>query len=205
MNSFYQDRYNHLQIVWINKLVQMKLFIVGLVLFFGTHMIPITPVKPLLISRLGVSLYSGLFSLLALLGFIVIIYGFQIANTTTLWSSLPYSSGLALVLMPIAMIFLMPGSRKTNFFQKFKHPMFIGILIWAFTHLLANGDLRTTLLFSSFAIYCIVDMLFTKKITTTSNTTYPMSNDFIFIGMGLVAYTFVVYFHQYIAGVKILL
>ena len=205
MNSFYQDRYNHLQIVWINKLVQMKLFIVGLVLFFGTHMIPITPVKPLLISRLGVSLYSGLFSLLALLGFIVIIYGFQIANTTTLWSSLPYSSGLAFVLMPIAMIFLMPGSRKTNFFQKFKHPMFIGILIWAFTHLLANGDLRTTLLFSSFAIYCIVDMLFTKKITTTSNTTYPMSNDFIFIGMGLVAYTFVVYFHQYIAGVKILL
>jgi len=189
--------------VWINEFVQMKLFIVGLVVFFGTHMIPITPVKPLLISRLGVSLYSGLFSLLALLGFIVIIYGFQIANTTTLWSSLPYSSGLAFVLMPIAMIFLMPGSRKTNFFQKFKHPMFIGILIWAFTHLLANGDLRTTLLFSSFAIYCIVDMLFTKKITTTSNTTYPMSNDFIFIGMGLVAYTFVVYFHQYIAGVKI--
>ena len=203
MNFFYQDRYNHLQLVWINEFVQMKLFIVGLVLFFGTHMIPITPVKPLLISRLGVSLYSGLFSLLALLGFIVIIYGFQIANTTTLWSSLPYSSGLALVLMPIAMIFLMPGSGRTNFFQKFKHPMFIGILIWAFTHLLANGDLRTTLLFSSFAIYCIVDMLFTKKITTTSNTTYPMSNDFIFIGMGLVAYTFVVYFHQYIAGVKI--
>ena len=181
----------------------MKLFIVGLVLFFGTHMIPITPVKPLLISRLGGGLYSGLFSLLTLFGFIVIIYGFKIASTTTLWSSLPYSSGLALVLMPIAMIFLMPGSRRTNFFQKFKHPMFVGILIWAFVHLLANGDLRTTLLFSSFAIYCIVDMLFTKKITTTSNTTYPMSNDFIFIGMGLVAYTFVVYFHQYIAGVKI--
>ena len=183
----------------------MKLFIVGLVLFFGTHMIPITPVKPLLIRRLGGGLYSGLFSLLALLGLIVVIYGFQIANTTTLWSPLPYSRELAFVLMFIAVIFLMPGSGRTNFFQKFKHPMFIGILIWAFTHLLANGDLRTTLLFSSFAIYCIVDMLFTKKITTTSNTTYPMSNDFIFIGMGLVAYTFVVYFHQYIAGVKILL
>ena len=183
----------------------MKIFIVGLVLFFGTHMIPITPVKPLLIRRLGGGLYIGLFSLLALLGLIVVIYGFQIANTTTLWSPLPYSRELAFVLMSIAVIFLMPGSGRTNFFQKFKHPMFIGILIWAFTHLLANGDLRTTLLFSSFAIYCIVDMLFTKKITTTSNTTYPMSNDFIFIGMGLVAYTFVVYFHQYIAGVKILL
>jgi hypothetical protein len=97
----------------------------------------------------------------------------------------------------------MPGSGRTNFFQKFKHPMFIGILIWAFTHLLANGDLRSALLFSSFALYCIVDMMFTKNITNTANVAYPMSNDFIFIGMGLVAYTFVVYFHQYIAGVKI--
>ncbi|SVA20717.1 uncharacterized protein METZ01_LOCUS73571, partial [marine metagenome] len=41
----------------------MKLFIVGLVLFFGVHIIPITPFKPLLISRLGGGLYSGLFSL----------------------------------------------------------------------------------------------------------------------------------------------
>jgi len=181
----------------------MKLFIAGLVLFFRTHMIPITAVKPLLISRLGGGLYSGLFSLLALLGLIVVIYGFQITNTTTLWSPLPYSREITFVLMPIAVIFLMPGSGRTNFFQKFKHPMFIGILIWAFTHLLANGDLRSALLFSSFALYCIVDMMFTKNITNTANVAYPMSNDFIFIGMGLVAYTFVVYFHQYIAGVKI--
>jgi len=182
----------------------MKLFIVGLVLFFGTHMIPITPVKPLLISRLGGGLYSGLFSLLALFGFIVIIYSFQIASTTTLWSPLPYSRELAFVLMPIAVIFLMPGSGRTNFFQKFKHPMFIGILIWAFTHLLANGDLRSTLLFSSFALYCIVDMMFTKNITGTTNVAYPIMNDIIFIGLGVIVYIFIVYFHQYIAAVKIL-
>jgi uncharacterized membrane protein len=106
--------------------------------------------------------------------------------------------------MPIAVIFLMPGSGKTNYFQKFKHPMFIGILIWAFVHLLANGDLRSTIIFFSFALYCIVDMLFTKNNTTTSNATYPMSNDIIFIGLGLMVYTLIVYFHQYIAGVKIL-
>ena len=182
----------------------MKLFIAGLVLFFGTHMIPITPVKPLLISRLGGGLYSGLFSLLALFGFIVIIYGFKIASTTTLWSSLPYSSGLALVLMPISMIFLMPGSRKTNFFQKFKHPMFIGVIVWSFAHLLANGDLRSTLLFSSFALYCIVDMMFTKNITNVTNISYPISNDIIFIVLGAIGYISIVYFHQYIAGVKLL-
>ena len=182
----------------------MKLFIAGLVLFFGTHMIPITSVKPLLISRLGGGLYSGLFSLLALIGFIVIIYGFKIAGTTTLWSPLPYSREITFVLMPIAVIFLMPGSGRTNFFQKFKHPMFIGILIWAFTHLLANGDLRSALLFSSFALYCIVDMMFTKNITNTANVAYPIMNDIIFIGLGVIVYIFIVYFHQYIAAVKIL-
>ena len=182
----------------------MTIFIFGLVVFFGIHLVPITPIKPLLINRIGEGLYSGLFSLLALFGLIVIIYGFRTANTDPLWNPLPYSRELAIVLMPIAVIFLMPGSGKTNYFQKFKHPMFMGILIWAFVHLLANGDLRSTIIFSSFALYCIVDMMFTKKITNTSNTTYPMSNDIIFIGLGLMVYTLIVYFHQYIAGVKIL-
>jgi uncharacterized membrane protein len=182
----------------------MTIFIFGLVVFFGIHLVPITPIKPLLINRIGENVYTGLFSLLALFGLIVIIYGFRTADTDQLWNPLPYSRELALVLMPISVIFLMPGSGKTNYFQKFKHPMFMGILIWAFVHLLANGDLRSTIIFSSFALYCIVDMLFTKNITNTSNATYPMSNDIIFIGLGLMVYTLIVYFHQYIAGVKIL-
>ena len=182
----------------------MKIFIVGLVLFFGIHIVPITPVKPLLINRIGESLYSGLFSLLALIGFIIIVYGFQIASTATLWGPLPYSRELTFVLMPIAVIFLIPGSGKTNFFQKFKHPMFIGVIVWSFAHLLANGDLRSTLLFSSFALYCVVDMMFTKNITNVTNISYPISNDIIFIGLGAIGYISIVYFHQYIAGVKLL-
>ena len=106
----------------------MTIFIFGLVVFFGIHLVPITPIKPLLINRIGEGLYSGLFSLLALFGLIVIIYGFRTANTDPLWNPLPYSRELAIVLMPIAVIFLMPGSGKTNYFQKFKHPMFMGIL-----------------------------------------------------------------------------
>jgi uncharacterized membrane protein len=106
--------------------------------------------------------------------------------------------------MPIAVIFLMPGSGRTNFFQKFKHPMFVGIFIWAFAHLLANGDLRSTLLFCSFALYCLVDMMFTQNITKTTNVSYPIRNDIIFIGLGVIAYIPIVYFHQYIAGVRIL-
>ncbi len=183
----------------------MKLFIVGLLLFFGVHIAPITPVKPYLISRLGEALYRGLFSLVALVSLIVIIYGFRIADTTALWNPLPYSQELTFVLMLIAVIFLMPGSRRTNFFQKFKHPMFLGILIiWALAHLLASGDLRSTLLFSSFALYCIVDIMFTKNITSLRNISFPISNDIIFIGLGVLMYIFIVYFHQYIAGVRIL-
>tara|TARA_B100000929_G_scaffold272526_1_gene244171 strand:+ start:78 stop:629 length:552 start_codon:yes stop_codon:yes gene_type:complete len=183
----------------------MKLFIIGLVCFFGVHIVPITPAKPLLVNRLGEALYSGLFSLLALFGFIFIVYGFQTADTSALWSPFPYSRELAFVLMPIAVIFLMPGSGRTNFFQKFKHPMFVGIFIWAFAHLLANGDLRSTLLFCSFALYCLVDMMFTKNISKIANISFPVKNDIIFIGLGVSAYIFIVYFHQYIAGVRILL
>ena len=92
---------------------------------------------------------------MALFGLIAIVYGFRITDTIGLWDPLPYSREFAFVLMPIAVIFLMPGSGSTNFFQKFKHPMFVGILIWAFTHLLTNGDLRSTLFFFALSPYIV--------------------------------------------------
>ena len=40
-----------------------------------------------------------------------------------------------------------------------KHPMLLGLLIWAGVHLLANGSLRATILFGAFLVYAIVDLI----------------------------------------------
>ena len=182
----------------------MNLLILGITIFFSIHLIPIFPLKKFLINRLGENKYKGLFSLIALIGILIIIYGFSSADYYPIWDPLPYSKGLALTLMPISIVLLVGANIQTNIKRLTKHPMLIGILIWSFVHLIANGDLRSIMLFGSFGVYALIDIIFSKKVLTTNNTAnYTLTKDIIVVIIGLLVYAIIVYFHQYIAGVVI--
>ena len=182
----------------------MNLLISGIIIFFSIHLVPIFPIKNILINRLGENKYKGLFSLIALLGLLIIIYGFSRADFYPIWDPLPYSKEIALALMPISMILLAAANIQTNIKKFIKHPMLIGILIWSFVHLIANGDLRSIILFGSFGTYALIDIFFSKKaLTTNIEVKYTLSKDIMVIIIGLVAYLIIVYYHQFIAGVTI--
>ena len=182
----------------------MNLLILGITIFFSIHLVPIFPLKNILINRLGENKYKGLFSLIALIGILIIIYGFSSADYYPIWDPLPYSKELALTLMPISIVLLVAANIQTNIKRLTKHPMLIGILIWSFVHLIANGDLRSIMLFGSFGVYALIDIIFSKKVLTTNNTAnYTLTKDIIVVIIGLLVYAIIVYFHQYIAGVAI--
>ncbi len=182
----------------------MNLLILGIIIFFSIHLVPILPIKNILINRLGENKYKGLFSLIALVGLLIIIYGFSRADFYPIWDPLPYSKEIALALMPISMILLAAANIQTNIKKFIKHPMLIGILIWSFVHLIANGDLRSIILFGSFGLYALIDIFFSKKVLTTNiEAKYTLSKDIMVIIIGLVAYLIIVYYHQFIAGVTI--
>ena len=182
----------------------MNLLILGIIIFISIHLVPISPLKNILINRLGENKYKGLFSLIALIGILIIIYGFSSADYYPIWDPLPYSKELALTLMPISIVLLVAANIQTNIKRLTKHPMLIGILIWSFVHLIANGDLRSIMLFGSFGVYALIDIIFSKKVLTTNNTTnYTLTKDIIVVIIGLLVYAIIVYFHRYIAGVVI--
>ena len=182
----------------------MNLLILGIIIFFSIHLVPISPLKNILINRVGENKYKGLYSLIALAGLLIIIYGFGHADFHPVWDHLPYSREIALVLMPISMVLLAAANVQTNIKRFIKHPMLIGILIWSFVHLIANGDLRSIMLFGSFGVYALIDIIFSKKVLTTNiAANYTLSKDIMVIIIGLVVYFIVVYLHQFIAGVTI--
>ena len=182
----------------------MNLLILGIIIFFSIHLVPILPIKNILINRLGENKYKGLFSIIALVGLLIIIYGFSRADFYPIWDPLPYSKEIALALMPISMILLAAANIQTNIKKFIKHPMLIAILIWSFVHLIANGDLRSIILFGSFGLYALIDIFFSKKVLTTNiEAKYTLSKDIMVIIIGLVAYLIIVYYHQFIAGVTI--
>ena len=82
--------------------------------------------------------------------------------------------------------------------------MLIGIIIWSFVHLIANGDLRSILLFASFGLYALIDIIFSKKVlTVNSSVNYSSTKDVMVVIIGLFVYVIIVYFHKYIAGMAI--
>ncbi len=182
----------------------MNLLILGIIIFFSIHLVPISPLKNILINRLGENKYKGLYSLIALVGLLIIIYGFGHADFYHVWDPLPYSREIAIALMPISMVLLVAANMQTNIKRYIKHPMLVAILVWSFVHLIGNGDLRSIILFASFGVYALIDIIFSKKVLTTNNTTnYTLAKDIIVIIIGLLIYAVIVYFHQHIAGVII--
>jgi uncharacterized membrane protein len=133
----------------------MMYLVLGLVIFFGTHLFSAyrsrEPGKDVRV-KMGQGPYMGLYSLLSLAGFALIIWGYGAARPAPL------------LLTAFAMIFLAAAYLPTGHIKKaVKHPMLLAVKIWAFGHLLANGELNSVLLFGSFLVYGVLDRIAVKK------------------------------------------
>ena len=61
----------------------MIVLIIGIVIFFGVHLIPLTAAKVNLVERMGEKKYQGIFSLFSLIGLIVMIMVSVLSMTAT--------------------------------------------------------------------------------------------------------------------------
>lgn len=146
----------------------MTLFLLGLVIFFGLHVFSaIRSREPEsdLRQRLGEGPYMGLYSLVSLAGFVMIVYGFGAARGAGVLYTPPiWAQHLNLVLMIPALILLVASQLPAGHIKKIsKHPMLLSIKIWAVGHLLANGELNSVILFGSFLAYAVFDRIMVKK------------------------------------------
>ena len=146
----------------------MLYLILGLVIFFGAHLFSAfrsrAPGKDLKV-KLGYGPYMGLYSLVSIAGFVLIIWGFGAARPAPILYQPPvWMAHLNLVLMLPAMILLAAAYAPTGRIKKAaKHPMLAAVKIWALGHLLANGELNSVLLFGSFLAYGVIDRIAVKK------------------------------------------
>lgn len=189
--------------------------VLGLLLFFGGHLVSRTgTVRSDLIARLGISGYRGLYSALALAGFGLIVYGFghyRASGMIPVWNSPRWTAHLVIPLMWASFVLLaatwLPGTIKA----KAKHPMLAAVKIWAFSHLLANGDFGSILMFGSFLAWAVAARIALKKSGGTEvmpgagARTGSRRNDIlaILVGTGLTL-AFITGLHQFLIGVPIL-
>ena len=187
----------------------MTNLIIGLFLFFGMHSISIVaePLRDRLAakSKLG---WKALYALISLLGIFLIVKGYSQARLTpTLIYESPYwlRHLNALLMLPVFILFLAPYFR--GIISTFtKHPQLFAVILWALSHLLVNGNLADILLFGSFFVWAMADLMSMKYRVSRPIPGLKESavNDVIIVITGLGLYfLFTVYLHGLLIGIPL--
>ncbi len=183
----------------------MEILQVGLALIIGIHLVPmIAPLKIGLQAKLGANGYRGMFSIISLIGLGLIIWGMIVAPHIQVFEPQPWARSAAFVLVPIALILVASAHMKGLLRAVFRHPMMIGILIWAAVHLAVNGDLASIWLFGAFALYSLVSLIFGFLRAEPPEFEIKARHDFMAIAGGLVISLIFVFLHPVLFGVQIL-
>ena len=156
----------------------MTSLILASLAFMLVHLVPVTALRPWLLKKIGEKAYLALFSLvsLALLVLMARAYG-DTQAAAPLWVAGMALDVIIAFLMLIAFWLLVAANTERNpaavgggavleqsavphgVFTITRHPLMVGIALWAILHLIANPDLASLVLFGSLTITAIAGSL----------------------------------------------
>ena len=140
----------------------MALLILGLVLFLGAHSTRIFAEnwRQATLERLGEKAYKGVYTLVSLVGFGLMMFGFDQVrwDSPVLWSPPVWAKHGAAVLMLVSLVLLACAYAPRNAIKvKLHHPMVLSVKVWALAHLLANPRLADVVLFGAFLLWSVLN------------------------------------------------
>ena len=140
----------------------MLLLILGLLIFLAPHSVRILADdwRSAQVARIGLPAWKGLYSVVSIVGLVLIVWGYGMARTAPIevWNPPVFTRHLASLFTLAAFVLLVAAYVPRNRIKAaIGHPMVAGVKLWAFAHLLANGTVADLLLFGSFLVWAIFD------------------------------------------------
>lgn len=189
----------------------MAMLILGLVLFLGVHATRIVADgwRTRTIARVGELPWKGVYALLSIAGFVLIVWGYGLARQSPvqLWTPPRGMNHLAAALMVVSFILLVATYVPRNAIKsKLHHPMVISVKVWALAHLVANGTLADVVLFGAFLVWAVLSFRAARQRDRAGNVAYaqgtPMGTAVtVFAGLLLWA-VFAFWAHAWLVGVR---
>jgi len=147
----------------------------------------------------------------SLAGLVLIVWGFAHYRATgwiQIWSPPRALKHINVALMLPAVILVVAAYIRGRIYATLKHPMLAGVKLWAFGHLLANGDLGGLILFGSFLAWAVYDRISLKYRADPGAPPIPVggpTNDLIAVAVGFIAYLALAFaFHPVVIGVPVI-
>ncbi len=174
----------------------MSALILGLVIFLGLHSVRVFAEdwRARTRTRVGESVYKGLYSLLSVLGFVLIVWGYGLARQqpVLLWLPPLWTRHLAALLTVPAFVMLVAAYVPGNAIKaRLHHPMVLGVKTWALAHLLANGMLADVLLFGAFLLWAALSFKAARRRDRLAQVVYPsgrIAPTMVTVAVGLAAW-----------------
>jgi len=182
------------------------LYIAGLFVFFALHTIPFSPTrKTKLTDRFGAKRYKTAFRIIALIAVAMICFGWNDFSNIYFYEPPVYLKQIHIMLMLPTTYLLVAAEIPNNIKRLMPNPMLTGMKLWATSHMLANGDLRSMILFISILVFCVIAVILTnKRDEKTKPDALPLSTDIRAIVLSVVIYCTVIYFHGSLFGMPVL-
>ena len=174
----------------------MWLLIAGLVAFLGTHSLRIVADdwRNRQAMRLGEKPWKGLYSLVSIASFVLLVWGFSVARQQPVALYVP-SLWLrhlnALFTLVAFVLFFAAHVPRNHFKATLGHPMYAGVKVWAFGHLLSTGMLHDVVLFGAFLVWAIAGFAAGRRRDRRAGVVYAagtLQGDLIAMAIGAAAW-----------------
>jgi len=182
--------------------------VLGLVLFLGPHVfVTMRPQRNAVVKSFGEWPYKGVFAVVSIVGLYVIGKGFgmyEAEGAIVVWTPPSFMRYVTQLLVWPAAICVaaayLPGEIK----RKLKHPMLVGVKLWALAHLLSNGDLGGIILFGAVLAWAVYDRITLKRRSDPGGPPIPVGgwkNDLAAVIVGTILYLALgLVFHPLVVG-----
>lgn len=189
----------------------MTLLIFGLLVFLGAHSVRIFAEdwRTRQVARRGEIAWKNIVSVVSLLGFALLVWGYGQARAVPLelWQPPRWTGHLtALLTLPAFVLLVAAYVPRNRIKTALGHPMILGVKLWAFAHLLSNGRANDVVLFGAFLVWAVVDFVAARRRDRRAGTRYPpgtAARDATVAAVGTAAWAvFAFYLHGWLIGVR---
>ena len=190
----------------------MIFLVIGLVLFIGSHSIKMLApdVRERFIEANGQNAYRGLYSLVALVGFGLLIWGYgqMRADPVVLYDPPEWGRHGAHSLMLISFILLAASYSKGWIKSTVGHPMVLATFLWAGAHLLVNGTLGDILLFGWLFVWSVLNFLSSRSRDRNNpdiiKSGFTINDGIAILAGGAIYVATLLWLHTWLIGVPVI-
>lgn len=99
----------------------------------------------------------------SVLGIVFMVFGYKVSTGTIYWGRTPAMTGINNLLMIFAIYLFASSGAKTRVTKAIRHPQLTAVVVWAFAHILVNGDSPSFVLFGGMAVWAIAEMILLNR------------------------------------------